>query len=410
MSKLVNIMFFISVLGYSSSVWGFGLPKIDIGASTSKAVSTVTGFLEAAKKKMDESVALQTVIIYGKGAVETAKQVQEVKQKAEERIDDFKEDPLSAGLDLAKEDPLSAGLDLADEVVANIDDEKLNSLTEKISAKTSDSQELLDLNRQKEKLEQELNEKLAAEQAAADGKIQVLEQNNTNLAKQMETDAVNKDKYQQQIDENNKKIAELKAQSALTQQTLNSEGQVDINKLASSISNLEAKAQAAVQAQKDKVAAALQQKIDSFDSQGSLEETTEKNFLSENDPETSQSIVEQKAYRTYVAGQDTLDTFAQAVIVQSGLNDDNILTQKIADRAGAVDGSIAAINIDAQVKSQNAQAIGKLIEIMIADLKLQTSSELASSEYYTIQNDDDIATFTLDKYKMEDKSSSSKEE
>ena len=398
MSKLVNIMFFISVLGYSSSVWGFGLPKIDIGASTSKAVSTVTGFLEAAKKKMDESVALQTVIIYGKGAVETAKQVQEVKQKAEERIDDF------------KEDPLSAGLDLADETVSNIDNEKLNTLTEKISTKTSNAQELLDLNRQKEKLEQELSEKLAAEQTAADGKIKVLEQNNANLAKQIENDAANKDKYQQQIDENNKKIAELKAQSALTQQTLSSEGQVDINKLASSISNLEAKAQAAVQAQKDKVAAALQQKIDSFDSQGSLEETTEKNFLSENDPETSQSIVEQKAYRTYVAGQDTLDTFAQAVIVQSGLNDDNILTQKIADRAGAVDGSIAAINIDAQVKSQNAQAIGKLIEIMIADLKLQTSSELASSEYYTIQNDDDIATFTLDKYKMEDKSSSSKEE
>ncbi len=398
MSKLLNIMFFISVLGYSSSVWSFGIPKIDAGASASKAVGTVSNFLEAAKKKMDESVALQTVIIYGKGAVETAKQVQEVKQKAEERIDDF------------KEDPLSAGLDLADETVSNIDNEKLNTLTEKISTKTSNAQELLDLNRQKEKLEQELSEKLAAEQTAADGKIKVLEQNNANLAKQIENDAANKDKYQQQIDDNNKKIAELQAKSALTQQTLSSEGQVDINKLAGSISNLEAKAQAAVQAQKDKVAAALQQKIDSFDSQGSLEETTEKNFLSENEAETSTSILEQKAYRTYVAGQDTLDTFAQAVIVQSGLNDDKILTQKIADRAGAVDGSVAAINIDAQVKSQNAQALGKLIEMMIADLKLKTSSELASSEYYTIQNDDDIATFTLDKYKMEDKSSSSKEE
>lgn len=398
MSKLFNIMFFISVLGYSSSVWSFGIPKIDAGASASKAVGTVSNFLEAAKKKMDESVALQTVIIYGKGAVETAKQVQEVKQKAEERIDDF------------KEDPLSAGLDLADETVSNIDNEKLNTLTEKISTKTSNAQELLDLNRQKEKLEQELSEKLAAEQTAADGKIKVLEQNNANLAKQIENDAANKDKYQQQIDDNNKKIAELQAKSALTQQTLSSEGQVDIDKLAGSISNLEAKAQAAIQAQKDKVAAALQQKIDSFDSQGSLEETTEKNFLSENEAETSTSILEQKAYRTYVAGQDTLDTFAQAVIVQSGLNDDKILTQKIADRAGAVDGSVAAINIDAQVKSQNAQALGKLIEMMIADLKLKTSSELASSEYYTIQNDDDIATFTLDKYKMEDKSSSSKEE
>lgn len=398
MSKLFNIMFFISVLGYSSSVWSFGIPKIDAGASASKAVGTVSNFLEAAKKKMDESVALQTVIIYGKGAVETAKQVQEVKQKAEERIDDF------------KEDPLSAGLDLADETVSNIDNEKLNTLTEKISTKTSNAQELLDLNRQKEKLEQELSEKLAAEQTAADGKIKVLEQNNANLAKQIENDAANKDKYQQQIDDNNKKIAELQAKSALTQQTLSSEGQVDIDKLAGSISNLEAKAQAAVQAQKDKVAAALQQKIDSFDSQGSLEETTEKNFLSENEAETSTSILEQKAYRTYVAGQDTLDTFAQAVIVQSGLNDDKILTQKIADRAGAVDGSVAAINIDAQVKSQNAQALGKLIEMMIADLKLKTSSELASSEYYTIRNDDNIGSFTLDKYKMEDKSSSSKEE
>ena len=398
MSKLFNIMFFISVLGYSSSVWSFGIPKIDAGASASKAVGTVSNFLEAAKKKMDESVALQTVIIYGKGAVETAKQVQEVKQKAEEKIDDF------------KEDPLSAGLDLADETVSNIDNEKLNTLTEKISTKTSNAQELLDLNRQKEKLEQELSEKLAAEQTAADGKIKVLEQNNANLAKQIENDAANKDKYQQQIDDNNKKIAELQAKSALTQQTLSSEGQVDIDKLAGSISNLEAKAQAAIQAQKDKVAAALQQKIDSFDSQGSLEETTEKNFLSENEAETSTSILEQKAYRTYVAGQDTLDTFAQAVIVQSGLNDDKILTQKIADRAGAVDGSVAAINIDAQVKSQNAQALGKLIEMMIADLKLKTSSELASSEYYTIRNDDNIGSFTLDKYKMEDKSSSSKEE
>ena len=299
---------------------------------------------------------------------------------------------------------------MADETVSNIDNEKLNTLTEKISTKTSNAQELLDLNRQKEKLEQELSEKLAAEQTAADGKIKVLEQNNANLAKQIENDAANKDKYQQQIDDNNKKIAELQAQSALTQQTLSSEGQVDIDKLAGSISNLEAKAQAAVQAQKDKVAAALQQKIDSFDSQGSLEETTEKNFLSENEAETSTSILEQKAYRTYVAGQDTLDTFAQAVIVQSGLNDDKILTQKIADRAGAVDGSVAAINIDAQVKSQNAQALGKLIEMMIADLKLKTSSELASSEYYTIRNDDNIGSFTLDKYKMEDKSSSSKEE
>lgn len=398
MSKLVNIMFFLSILSYSSSGWCFGIPKIDAGASASKAVGTVTNFLESAKKKMDESVALQTVIVYGKGAVETAKQVQEVKQKVETRIDDI------------KEDPLSAGLDLADETLSDIDNEKINGITEKITTKTAEAQELTDLKRQKEKLEQELNEKLSAAQTAADGKIKVLEQNNANLQQEIEKDSSKKEEYQQQIEDNNKKIAELKAQSALTQQAINNEAKVNIDNLAGSISNLEAKAKAAVQAQKDKVAAALQQKIASFDSKGSLEETTEKNFLSEDEPETSQSIVEQKAYRNYVAGQDTLDTFAQAVIIQTELNDDTIMTQQIADRAGAVDGSVAAINIDGQVKSQNAQAIGKLIELMIADLKLKTSSELSSSELYTIQSDNDIASFSLDKYVTQDKQSTTKEE
>ena len=70
------------------------------------------------------------------------------------------------------------------------------------------------------------------------------------------------------------------------------------------------------------------------DSKGSLEETTGKNFLTEGNVETSEAIIKQKAYRNYVAGQDTLDAFAIAVTTQAELNDDNILTEKIANRTG----------------------------------------------------------------------------
>ncbi len=384
MKKIIWIMGIIGVVFCPPVAEAF--LKFDAGASASKAVTTVNNFLESAKKKMDESVAIQTVITYGKGGVEAAKQIKEVKDKAEEKVNDF------------KEDPLSAGLDLADEGLQEFGGEKYNEISEKIEEKSSKVQEVTDLKRQKEKLEKELSEKLAAEQTAIEGKISVLEKNNQNLQKQIEENPSQADEYRKQIEENNASLAKYKAQLSLASQEINAESLKQIGDLDSQMKKLNGELQAYAEKQKAKVTEELENKLMSFDSEGSLEETTSKNFISEDDVESAQAIIRQKAYRNYVSGHDTLNAFSRAVLTQTELNDDNIETGKIADRAGAVDGSVAAINMETQVKVQNVKAVAKLVEMMILDLKTRTSSEMAETEIYSITKDDDIASFNFDKY------------
>ena len=387
--------------------------KFDVGASASKAVTTVNNFLESAKKKMDEAVALQTVIAYGKGSIEAAKQIKSLKSEVEgkiseakskiseakSKIEDFKEDPLQAGLDLAEE-----GLD---DLSAN---PQFNELVSKIEAKTTKSQTVLNLKREKEKLEQELNDKLTTAKTTLDGKIAVYEKNNATLAQQKEADPDNADSYQQQIEANQAEIAKLQSQYDEDIQTLKTTSLSQITSLGTQMDSLNQELQDFAAQQKAKFEGELADKLMTHDSKGSLEETTGKNFLTEGNVETSEAIIKQKAYRNYVAGQDTLDAFAIAVTTQAELNDDNILTEKIANRTGAVDGSVAAINMDTQVKIQNIKALGKVIELMIQDLKLETSTEMAQSEINSITKDDNIANFSFDKYISKADKASAKED
>lgn len=47
--------------------------KFDVSKGVGKVTTTVSGWMEVAKKQMEQSATLQTMIAYGKGAVETAK-------------------------------------------------------------------------------------------------------------------------------------------------------------------------------------------------------------------------------------------------------------------------------------------------------------------------------------------------
>lgn len=305
---------------------------------------------------------------------------------------------------------MQAGLDLADEGLSDLSSNpQFNELTSKIEEKASKSQTVLDLKREKEKLEQELEDKLSVEKTTLEGKIAVYEKNNATLAQQKEDDPANADSYQQQIEANQAEINKLQRQYDANTQTLKAESLPKITSLSTQMDSLNKELQDYAAKQKAKFEDELAEKLMTHDSQGSLEETTEKNFLTEGNVENSEAIIKQKAYRNYVAGQDTLNAFAVAVTTQAELNDDNILTEKIADRTGAVDGSVAAINMDTQVKVQNIKALGKVIEMMIQDLKMETSTEMAQSEINSITKDDNIANFSFDKYVSEADKTSSQE-
>lgn len=160
-------------------------------------------------------------------------------------------------------------------------------------------------------------------------------------------------------------------------------------------------------AAKDKAAQQLEDKLNSMDSEKSLNETVSKNYLGENEAEDAENTTRIKTYRTYVAAQDVLNVFPKAVALKQGLDEENTETGKLAARTGALDGSVSAVNMGTQVSVKNIMAMAKYVEIMLLDMKRRTSEDLASIESVKqTQPSDDITSFNLDNYIYEPETTS----
>ncbi len=388
MRRFMLIILFILPFWMAKPV--HALLKIDIGGSSAEITKTISGYLENAKKKMDESVAVQTAIIYGKGAVETAKQLKEMKEKAEGKINAIKEDPLGAGLDAAGELAEKTGL---------TESEQYQKAMEKIDEKTEDFQKLTDLEEQKEKLTDKINEQIAAEEKTTQSKIDALTENNKNLQKMIEENPDKAEEYKKQISKNEAEIQALQVKLEATKTRINSENLGSLTDLTSQVGALKNKAEGMVNAAKDKAKQQLLDKLGSMDNGKALNETVSKNYIPEGGVENMENINKIKSYRTYVAAQDMLDVFARAAVIKQGLDDENTESENIANRTGTLDGSTAAINMNTQVVIKNIEALSKYIEVMLLDMKMRTSRNLSEIES-TLQQDapDDITSFNLDNY------------
>ncbi len=366
------------------------LPKIDLGGSAAKITETISGYVTAVKKKMDESVAVQTAITLGKGGAEVLGQVQEVKANVEDKIERVTEDPLGEGLNVASEIVDETGLSES-EVYKNVES--------KIAEKTEDFENLTNLEEQKEKLTEEINQKIAAEEQKTQSKIDALKKNNENLQEMIKNDPSKKSEYEAQITKNEAEIKAMEAQLEVTKNAINAENLDVMNALNSQTQALKDKAANLANEAKEKAAKQLSDKLNSLDNKGALSETTEKNFLGKDDIENSENITKIKTYRTYMAAQDTLDVIAQGVIIKQGLDAENTETEKLANRTAALDGSTSSINMNTQVVIKNIEALAKYIKVMLLDLKMKTSQDLAElGVYKQIEEQKDITSFNLDNY------------
>lgn len=276
-----------------------------------------------------------------------------------------------------------------------------------VGQKTEDIQKLTDLEAQKEKLTTELNEKMAAESKTTRAKVEVLQKNNDNLQKMIKENPQKAEEYKSQIKKNEAEITALQAKLEITQKEISAEslGQLtDINGQANALKN---KAATLANAAKDKAAQQLEDKLNSMDSEKSLNETVSKNYLDENEAEDAENTTRIKTYRTYVAAQDVLNVFPKAVALKQGLDEENTETEKLAARTGALDGSVSAVNMGTQVSIKNIMAMAKYVEIMLLDMKRRTSEDLASIESVKqTQPSDDITSFNLDNYIYEPETTS----
>ena len=386
MKKIFFLTFIFSLWNITPSL---AFLKIDAGGTAAEITKTVSNSVEKVKKKFEENATLQTIIAYGKGAAETAKQLQALKEDTEEKINAVKEDPLGAGLDLAAE-----GVDKLETVQGG----KYAELAEKIDKKMTQAQELTDLEKQKENLEKSINEKIESKKTEVSGKIEVLQKNNANLEKMIEEDPDNAEEYKKQIESNNQKINTYQTALTTAEEGINAESLQELTDINGKLSDLKGKAQAELNKQKNAVEQALKDKLEDFDSEGKLKSATGNNFLADGEAETHQALAEKKAYRRVVAAQDTIDTIALAATTKQSMPDKSEESKKLADRSGAMDGQVSGLNMNTQVTAENVKSLATLIELTLAELKMQTSNEMRAMETISSAPDSDIANFSLDKY------------
>ena len=136
--------------------------KFDVSKGVGKVTTTVSGWMEVAKKQMEQSATLQTMIAYGKGAVETAKKMKELQ---------------GAVGDMAAEaqSVVDESTGLVDGAISDAQNAVGGAVGDAMS-QTGDAQELLELKAQKMALESERDDAITAAQEEINGKISLAQE------------------------------------------------------------------------------------------------------------------------------------------------------------------------------------------------------------------------------------------
>ena len=142
--------------------------KFDISNTANKVQGTVSGWAEQAQTLINESTTIQTMIAYGKGAMETAKWLKEQANAVKEGINQT-----TGAINDVKNTATSAVGDITSEVSGTVGDVSgaasgavgsaaggALSAASSMASNTQSAQQLLSLKNEKSALESEYNQKL----------------------------------------------------------------------------------------------------------------------------------------------------------------------------------------------------------------------------------------------------------
>lgn len=388
-SIIALICIFMSVSSASATL------KIDISKNVGKVTTTVSGWLETAKKQMEQSATLQTMIAMGKGAVETAKKLKEVQGAINTAASDVQS--------LAEE---SAGV--VGDAVSGAQDAVGSAMGDTLS-KTEDAQELLELNAQKMALEAQRDDEIAAAQAELNGKISLAEENIAKLQNMISWEPNNKLDYESQIAYYEGEINNYKKELDSVSDTITSKYQSQIAAVESKILALREEALA-------KAGDAAAKKLSSFLNNGdeevsaAMNEMIKNNFLAENDDLTVENITPRKIYRKVNALNDTVAAFNNTWRVKKTRYDNNETASEVQENVPQMEGSSASLGMDIQLKVENINAVLEYTRMMVNDLKMRTANELnnLSNNWKLTRYDKDVTEFNLDDYIFDGKSKAEK--
>ena len=325
--------------------------KFDVSKGVGKVTTTVSGWMEVAKKQMEQSATLQTMIAYGKGAVETAKKMKELQgavgdmaAEAQSVVDE------SSGL-------VSGAISDAQNAVGGAVGDAMS--------KTGDAQELLELKAQKMSLESERDDAIATYQNQ-------ISQYNEEL--QTTSDTVT-GQYQSRIAAVDEQI------TALRDEAIAKAGEATADKLKSVFGGGD-----------EEDAAAMNEMI-------------KNNFLEKDDELTIENITPRQVFRKLTALKDTVAAFNNAWKVKKSRYENDDKTEEIQAEVEQMDGASSSLGMDIQLKVENIKSLLEYTRMMVNDLKMVTAHELNDLNSWKLNRyDKDVTEFNLDDYIYEKES------
>ena len=392
--------------------------KFDISGTANKVMDTVSGWAEDAQKWVEESTTIQTMIAYGKGAIETAKMLKEQADSIKDTVNQT-----TSAVNAAQSAVTSATGEITSEVTSLSDDAMSAtggvagdatggaiSAASSLESKTQSTQQLLNLKSEKISLESEYNTAAETRKTEYEGKVKSYQENNATYQQMITQDPNQKEALEEKIIANNEAIRQLQTEYEANEQKEKEayEEQVaSIDKKIQEVQDAAAEESMSLVSDTYGIANSL---FGNKSSASELNATISDNFVPEKDALTSQAINRVKNYRSKTQASDVIQAYTVALQVRANRGEDSEDADKKASNVPQMEASSAAIAMDTQLKVKNMKSLIIYTQILIEDMKLRTASDLANLNVYKLNNPSkDVTQFNLDDYKYKKPSKLSKE-
>lgn len=409
MNKLRNILIASLLFAVVNVLPAGAQVKFDISRGANKVTETVSGWGEQAQKLYEESTTIQTMIAYGKGAIETAKMLKQMADEAKGMVNDtvgavnsIKDTSMSTVSDITSDakglqgDITGAAGGVAGSAVGGV-----SGAVSAAASKTQTAQQLLKLKNEKTAIESEYKTAAAARKTEYDGQIKSYEENNATYRKMIAEDPSQKEALEAKIAANDYAMTTLRKQYEEKEASEKAASNARVAEVDSQMQQLRDKVAAeSLSLANEDLGAMAKSLFGGNQSAAEMNKAIANNFIPADEPMTSATINKVRNYRDKTAAQDLLLHYATILKIKAGRDKDNENTDTIADKVPGMDGSAAAIAMDTQIKVENMKSILIYTKLMLSEMKMRTAMDLAKLNTYKLRNPDkDVTQFNLDDYK-----------
>jgi len=123
------------------------------------------------------------------------------------------------------------------------------------------------------------------------------------------------------------------------------------------------------------------------------------NYLNKDIPESAEAIDEIRRNRFIERRDAILSSYSDAVMLKLRIGDDMDIIEHFANNTDSMDTVSGVVGADTDIKIKTIEALMQYAELLVAELRLETATELALLNTYKVKNPDkDITNFNLDDY------------